>query len=192
MEPLTRKEFFLNAIAEGTPTPAPLTREERYLAKIAENTGGDSLPPIEEGDDGKVLTASDGQAVWASGGGGGGDDYDVVIKCRTWGSTTLSDYEIVKGAYSDIANKAENGNPVLCSMEVSPDEGEDSYYSAAPSAFYIVISKNAQEYTATFLTISPYIDVSESSLQLCEWDIVVANDEVSSVSYKEGTITSLA
>ena len=66
MEPLTRKEFFLNAIAEGTPTPPPLTREERYLAKIAENTGGDSLPPIEEGDDGKVLTASDGEAVWAN------------------------------------------------------------------------------------------------------------------------------
>ena len=72
MKPLTRKEFFLDAIAEGTPTPPPLTREERYLAKIAENTGGDSLPPIEEGDDGKVLTASDGEAVWASGGGGGG------------------------------------------------------------------------------------------------------------------------
>ena len=66
MEPLNRKEFFLNAIAEGTPTPPPLTREERYLAKIAENTSGDSLPPIEEGDDGKVLTASDGEAAWAN------------------------------------------------------------------------------------------------------------------------------
>ena len=40
MGPLTRKEFFLNAIAEGTPTPAPLTREEMYLAEIAKNGSG--------------------------------------------------------------------------------------------------------------------------------------------------------
>lgn len=40
MEPLTRKEFFLNAILNGTEAPKPVTREEMYLAQIAANGGG--------------------------------------------------------------------------------------------------------------------------------------------------------
>ena len=113
MEPLTRKEFFLNAIAEGTPTPPPLTREERYLAKIAENTVGDSLPPIEEGDDGKVLTASDGEAVWASGGGGSSDpysNYDAVFTCDKSGG--IWELAIIKGNYADLVSKITSGEPI--------------------------------------------------------------------------------
>lgn len=139
MEPLTRKEFFLNAIAEGTPTPAPLTREERYLAKIAENTGGDSLPPIEEGDDGKLLGASDGEAAWVAGRGlpditvlddnkiltvddgtpawtnsGSLYPYDFVIKCLgSFKNFNLNQLNIVKGTLQDIEERVhEDQNPV--------------------------------------------------------------------------------
>ena len=105
MEPLTRKEFFLNAIAEGTPTPPPLTREERYLAKIAENTGG-GLPTIEEGDDGKVLTVSSGEAVWASGGGGGGGVTMTIV------NVTVNDQDqlVLDKNYNEIKAILDAGN----------------------------------------------------------------------------------
>ena len=41
LDPLTREEHFLNAIAtHETPTLAPMTREEYFLNKIAESGGG--------------------------------------------------------------------------------------------------------------------------------------------------------
>lgn len=41
LEPITRREVFLNAIAEGDgEVPEPVTREEVYLKKIFENGGG--------------------------------------------------------------------------------------------------------------------------------------------------------
>lgn len=71
MKPLTRKEFFMaKAAGQTVPDLEPITREEYFLNQIAENGGGGGLPPIEEGDDGKVLTVSSGEPVWASGGGG--------------------------------------------------------------------------------------------------------------------------
>jgi len=118
MEPLTRKEFFLNAIAEGTPTPPPLTREERYLAKIAENTSGDSLPPIEAGDDGKVLTASDGEAVWASGGGGGGGNA-VYINFDTANGR-------IDASYNDLLQYYYDGKFIF-SKDSYEDEGTTNY-----------------------------------------------------------------
>lgn len=42
MEPITRKEKYLSAIAEGTgQTPAPITREEMFLAYL----GGQAVTP---------------------------------------------------------------------------------------------------------------------------------------------------
>lgn len=147
MEPLTRKEFFLNAIAEGTPTPPPLTREERYLAKIAENTGG-GLPTIEEGDDGKVLTVSSGEAVWASG-GGGGSGVTVVHHSDEFGET-------LDKTYNEILEAAKKG-PVFI-IDVVDSGGEESiyigylytcqYYNAKYEAIFIEDGDIARTYVA--------------------------------------------
>ena len=56
MEPITDREYWINELA----------------ARLAE---GGLVPPIEEGDDGKVLTVDEGAAVWAEGGGGSGNIY---------------------------------------------------------------------------------------------------------------------
>lgn len=56
MEPITDREYWINELA----------------ARLAE---GGLVPAIEEGDEGKVLTASDGAAVWSEGGGGEGAIY---------------------------------------------------------------------------------------------------------------------
>lgn len=150
MGPLTRKEFFLNAIAEGTPTPPPLTREERYLAKIAENTGGDSLPPIEEGDDGKVLTASDGEAVWASGGGGSSDPYagyDLVIKHDSFDYTISSDeYHVVKGDYNTLCDIGNQRLPIKA-----------LFYSASNGELW----NTTETYLASVVRYTDYVEPGE-------------------------------
>lgn len=58
MEPITDREYWINELA----------------ARLAE---GGLVPPIEEGDEGKVLTVDDGSAVWAEGGGGGA----TIVEC---------------------------------------------------------------------------------------------------------------
>ena len=53
--------------------PVAINVTEELLLEIAERVDDvSSVPEIEEGDVGKVLTASEDGAVWASGGGGGG------------------------------------------------------------------------------------------------------------------------
>ena len=142
MEPLTRKEFFLNAIAEGTPTPPPLTREERYLAKIAENTGGDSLPPIEEGDDGKVLTVSSGEAAWADVSGlpeiGVGDEGKVLTVDdggAAWATASggcfivtshwddVKDLAVLDYTWNEIYEASQNMPVIYKTGGVDPDDG---------------------------------------------------------------------
>lgn len=146
MEPLTRKEFFLNAIAEGTPTPPPLTREERYLAKIAENTGG-LVPPIEEGDDGKVLTASDGAAVWASGGGG------ITTMTLTYNEgrlvAPLTTAEIIAALQSGVVvSTYESETRLAIDVIVSCDHDKDSgtYYFNAQCYPLYSSSENENPY----------------------------------------------
>ena len=87
MKPITDREYWINELA----------------ARLAE---GGLVPPIEEGDDGKVLTVDDGAAVWDEGGGGSSDPYagyDWVIKHDTLAYTTSpSEYHVVKGDYNTL------------------------------------------------------------------------------------------
>ena len=73
MKPITDREYWINELA----------------ARLAE---GGLVPPIEEGDDGKVLTASDGEAAWASAGGGSSD---VVVVTVDDGALTASWNELL-------------------------------------------------------------------------------------------------
>lgn len=112
MKPLTRKEFFMaKAAGQSVPDLEPITREEYFLNQIAESGGGGGLPPIEEGDEGKVLTASDGEAVWASGGGGCffvtghfDEDKELVVLDYTWNEiyeASQNNFVILKNDASD-------------------------------------------------------------------------------------------
>lgn len=59
LTPITRREQFLQDIADGTVDKTPITREEWFLAQIAEAVahggGGGGLPSYEASDDGKFL-----------------------------------------------------------------------------------------------------------------------------------------
>lgn len=63
MEPITRREMFLNALSDSEQDlPEPITREEIFLKKAAEGGGGGSdLPTVTSGDNGKVLTVVGGK-----------------------------------------------------------------------------------------------------------------------------------
>lgn len=68
LEPITREEQYLNAIAGGSnEVPEPITREEKFLKAILENGGGGGggLPVVTQQDDGKVLKVTNGQ--WMAG-----------------------------------------------------------------------------------------------------------------------------
>lgn len=72
--PKTRMDnFFAKAAGSelADDSMEPITDREYWINEMAKKTAGGGLPTIEEGDDGKVLTVSSGEAVWASGGGGG-------------------------------------------------------------------------------------------------------------------------
>lgn len=63
MEPVTRRETFLNNAANGDFSLTPITREESFINKIAEaveSGGGSSLPPVTSSDNGKVLGVDNG------------------------------------------------------------------------------------------------------------------------------------
>lgn len=73
MKPLTRRETYLNAIANGeTNVPDPITREETYLHQIAMNGGSGGLPEVSAADNGDVLTVVEGEWNKAAPSGGGG------------------------------------------------------------------------------------------------------------------------
>ena len=163
MKPLTRKEFFMaKAAGQTVPDLEPITREEYFLNQIAENGGGGGLPPIEEGDDGKVLTASDGEAAWESAGGGlpeitGADDgkllgasdgeaawvdggslypYDFVIKCLgSFNNLNLNQLNIEKGTLQDIEEKIHDEQKPVTGCLIQYRQTED------PSQGYVLFEK---------------------------------------------------
>ena len=118
MKPLTRKEFFMaKAAGQSVPDLEPITREEYFLNQIAESGGGSGLPTIEEGDEGKVLTVDDGEAVWAEGGGGSSDPYagyDLVWKFDTPSINSIQENQmhLVKGSFESAGAKAAQRLPV--------------------------------------------------------------------------------
>ena len=90
MKPLTRKEFFMaKAAGQTVPDLEPITREEYFLNQIAESGGG----------------------------GGGSSDpysgYDLVIRGNTVSLVEdETEFEVLRGDYSAIKGKAENGMPI--------------------------------------------------------------------------------
>ena len=95
MKPITDREYWINELA----------------ARLAE---GGLVPPIEEGDDGKVLTASDGEAVWASGGGGGGGDAVHI----NYDAETLK----IDKSYNDLLEYSNSGKMVFF-ISAEEDDG---------------------------------------------------------------------
>ena len=93
LTPITRREQFLQDIADGTVDKTPITREEWFLAQIAEAVahggGGDSLPAYTAADKGKFLGLDEDaehtseeivvpeQSVTVSGGSGLVAEYDA-------------------------------------------------------------------------------------------------------------------
>lgn len=62
LEPITRREKYLNALSDETQEiPEPVTREEMFLKKAIESSGGgSSLPEVTSEDNGKVLGVVEG------------------------------------------------------------------------------------------------------------------------------------
>ena len=67
--------------------------------------GGSGLPEIEAGDDGKVLTVDDGEAVWSAPSGGGEIVYFEVATNKGGVTTDVT--------YSDVGSAFDSGAPVL-------------------------------------------------------------------------------
>lgn len=106
--PKTRMDnFFAKAAGSelADDSMEPITDREYWINEMAKKTAGGGLPTIEEGDDGKVLTASDGQAVWASGGGGGGVTMTIVNV-----SVNDQDAQVLDKNYNQIKAILESGN----------------------------------------------------------------------------------
>lgn len=99
MEPITRKEIYLNQIAKNTGGNGgetgltPITREEMYFDAIVKNTasgggGGSDLPAVTAEDDGDVLTVVNG--AWDKAAPSGGDivmlhiDEESLLLDKTW------------------------------------------------------------------------------------------------------------
>lgn len=79
MEPINRREVFLNALAKGEPVPIePLTREEVLLARQAEREAG----------------------------GSGGGGYDAIIRYNDLNFTTP---ELLSGSYDNLVAKVRGG-----------------------------------------------------------------------------------
>ena len=108
MKPITDREYWINELA----------------ARLAE---GGLVPPIEEGDDGKVLTVDEGAAVWAEGGGGSYDPYagyDWVIKHDSLSYTeSPSEYHVVKGDYNTLCEIGNQKLPIKL-LFYSASDGE--------------------------------------------------------------------
>ena len=83
LTPITRREQFLQDIADGTVDKTPITREEWFLAQIAEAVasggGGSSLPSVTDADNGDVLTVVNGAWDKAAPSGGG----DALIESNS-------------------------------------------------------------------------------------------------------------
>ena len=96
----------------------PTTRMEEIICMIAnaQPTGIHAVPDIEEGDTGKVLTASEDGAVWASGGGGGSGA--MLINAVVDGAPPTLDK-----TWSEIKTAMESG--IIC--YIKSDNSEDDY-----------------------------------------------------------------
>ena len=91
--PKTRMDnFFAKAAGSelADDSMEPITDREYWINEMAKKTAGGGLPTIEEGDDGKVLTVSSGEAVWASGGGGGGSSVTIAECSYNSGTHTFT------------------------------------------------------------------------------------------------------
>ena len=147
MKPITDREYWINELA----------------ARLAE---GGLVPPIEEGDDGKVLTASDGQAVWASGGGSSDPyaGYDVVIEGTPGIDQTV--WSLIKGSYEDASTLYEAGNPLNVFVYVI---GDDNSILTYVSSSYMAVE---DEILNIFITIWD-LQSATMSLQLLSDNTVV-------------------
>lgn len=132
MEPITDREYWINELA----------------ARLAE---GGLVPPIEEGDDGKVLTVDDGAAVWAEGGGGSSDPYigyDWVIKHDTLDYTTSpSEYHVVKGDFNTLCALGNQKLPI-----------KFLFYSASDGDLHHTV----QSFTGSSVFYTDYEDYGEN------------------------------
>lgn len=109
--------------------------------------GGSGLPEIEAGDDGKVLTVSDGEATWETPSAGGGGFYVATL--------TIDDVQQsfnLNVTYNDVVNRASQG---ILTMFIFDDGGEHSVYL---SSYYLI---DHSAYTVVF-TLLPNPEVSMS------------------------------
>ena len=143
-----REDIFLGKIAGmdvdiSTMTP-PVANgtHEKILEKIADRIDGlreNSLPEIEEGDNGKVLGVADGAYSLVSGGGGGSVEPLIVTLTQREDDGFDSD-----AAYNDIKGASTNGNPVVIKNLIA-DVGEyytTSYeiYAVSGSGYHLNVS----------------------------------------------------
>ena len=121
--PKTRMDnFFAKAAGSelADDSMEPITDREYWINEMAKKTAGGGLPTIEEGDDGKVLTVSSGEAVWASGGGGGGAQPLICTMAEG----------VLDKTFGEIYDAYMDGTPVIYHGNVwtgDPFEGYESY-----------------------------------------------------------------
>ena len=116
--PKTRMDnFFAKAAGSelADDSMEPITDREYWINEMAKKTAGGGLPTIEEGDDGKVLTVSSGEAVWASGGGGGGAQPLICVSVES----------VFDKTFGEIYDAFMAGTPVI--FHGNQNEEDDRY-----------------------------------------------------------------
>lgn len=130
MEPITDREYWINEMAE----------------KI--NSGGGGLPAITEGDEGKVLTVDEGEAVWAEGGGGGGGTKVYLAQAVTTEGGQVPDF-VDNVSYNTLKADTDNGVlPVLLYAFIDTEQ-EQTTTTVATLTRLILYDDGACEATFT-------------------------------------------
>ena len=137
MEPKNRIDNFIAKAAASEyadENMVPITDREYWLNEMAEHINSISeLPAIEEGDDGKVLTATNGQATWESASGGSSD---IVIVTNNDGLSAswneLDDYFnahkiVILPYYFEEDGEIVSLYYFLTALNLDPDTG--NYYA---------------------------------------------------------------
>lgn len=203
LTPITRREQFLQDIADGTVDKTPITREEWFLAQIAEavaHGGGGGLPSYTSADIDKVLSVKqlvvDENVPWLA-------EQSVTLESGNSLVTVLSDLpEDIEDGTVGVLSVSQNGevmtpiNMVWSSADsgfISDNPSGIVGYNLEASAYYIGIDLPDGTYTVSMYYVwpTPQYDVvtaiPEQTVTISESAVFVPNyDEDFFNSVKNG------
>lgn len=154
MKPITRKEIYLNQIAENTGGNGgdtgltPITREEHYFDAIVKNTasggGGSDLPAVTAVDNGDVLTVVNGEWDKATPSGGSAS----IVYCPATATSGKGRPTGLGMTWQEIHDAVAAGKFVFITLSI--DEGSTGYYTNIYPISQIGYAGNINKYYVAY------------------------------------------